>query len=96
MGLIRRWVETQIAGLGPDECRRGEADGDSERHAHHNAAPAAIVTMSEAEAQTQGMERRGERRTGRHVRRRRHSLLSRAVEGNSAIMPSKCIGLWVA
>lgn len=33
------------------------------------AAPAAILAASNAEAQTQGMERRGERRTGRHVRR---------------------------
>jgi hypothetical protein len=32
-------------------------------------APAAILLTSDAEAQTQGMERRGERRTGRHVRR---------------------------
>ncbi|MGF9764942.1 hypothetical protein AAII07_58820 [Microvirga sp. 0TCS3.31] len=32
-------------------------------------APAAILLASDAEAQTQGMERRGERRTGRHVRR---------------------------
>ena len=33
------------------------------------AAPAAILMASEAEAQTSGMERRNERRTGRHVRR---------------------------
>ena len=33
------------------------------------AAPAAILMGSEAEAQTSGMERRNERRTGRHVRR---------------------------
>ena len=33
------------------------------------AAPAAVLTASNAEAQTSGMERRGERRTGRHVRR---------------------------
>ena len=33
------------------------------------AAPAAMLTVSDAEAQTHGMERRGERRTGRHVRR---------------------------
>ena len=33
------------------------------------AAPAAILTVSDAAAQTQGMERRGERRTGRHLRR---------------------------
>ena len=33
------------------------------------AAPAAVLMASEAEAQTSGMERRNERRTGRHVRR---------------------------
>ena len=33
------------------------------------AAPAAVLTASDAEAQTSGMERRGERRTGRHERR---------------------------
>ena len=33
------------------------------------AAPAAILTASDAEAQTVGMERRGERRTGRQERR---------------------------
>ena len=33
------------------------------------ALPAAILTASDAGAQTSGMERRGERRTGRHVRR---------------------------
>lgn len=33
------------------------------------AAPAVVLTASEAEAQTSGMERRGERRTGRHERR---------------------------
>ncbi len=33
------------------------------------AAPAAVLMVSEAEAQTPGMERRGERRTGRHQRR---------------------------
>ena len=33
------------------------------------AAPAAILTASAAEAQTVGMERRGERRTGRQERR---------------------------
>lgn len=33
------------------------------------AAPAVVLTASQAEAQTSGMERRGERRTGRHERR---------------------------
>ena len=33
------------------------------------AAPAAILTASDAEAQTVGMERRQARRTGRHERR---------------------------
>ena len=33
------------------------------------AAPAAVLTASGAGAQTSGMERRGERRTGRHERR---------------------------
>ena len=33
------------------------------------APPAAVLLASNAEAQTSGMERRGERRTGRHVRR---------------------------
>ena len=33
------------------------------------AAPTAILTASHAEAQTLGMQRRGERRTGRHERR---------------------------
>jgi hypothetical protein len=33
------------------------------------AAPAAILTASKAEAQTPGMVRRNERRTGRHERR---------------------------
>jgi hypothetical protein len=33
------------------------------------AAPAAILAASEAEAQTVGMERRQDRRTGRHDRR---------------------------
>ena len=33
------------------------------------AAPAAVLTASDAGAQTSGMERRGERRTGRHERR---------------------------
>jgi hypothetical protein len=33
------------------------------------AAPAAVLTVSEVEAQTAGMERRQERRTGRHERR---------------------------
>jgi hypothetical protein len=33
------------------------------------AAPAAVLMASEAEAQTSGMERRNERRTGRHGRR---------------------------
>ena len=33
------------------------------------AAPAVVLTASDAEAQTSGMERRGERRTGRHERR---------------------------
>ena len=33
------------------------------------AAPVAVLTASRAGAQTSGMERRGERRTGRHERR---------------------------
>jgi hypothetical protein len=33
------------------------------------AAPAAVLMVSDAEAQTSGMERRGERRTGRQERR---------------------------
>ena len=33
------------------------------------AVPAAVLTVSDAEAQTSGMERRQERRTGRHERR---------------------------
>lgn len=33
------------------------------------AVPAVIMTASEAGAQTSGIERRGERRTGRHERR---------------------------
>ena len=33
------------------------------------AVPATVLTMSDAEAQTVGMERRGERREGRHERR---------------------------
>lgn len=33
------------------------------------AAPAAVLTSSEAEAQTVGMQRRHERRVGRHDRR---------------------------
>ena len=33
------------------------------------AAPAAVLTASDAEAQTSGMERRQERRTERHERR---------------------------
>jgi hypothetical protein len=33
------------------------------------AVPATVLTVSDAEAQTSGMERRGERRAGRHERR---------------------------
>jgi hypothetical protein len=33
------------------------------------AVPATVLTVSDAEAQTAGMERRGERREGRHERR---------------------------
>ncbi len=33
------------------------------------AVPATVLTVSNAEAQTSGMERRGERRAGRHERR---------------------------
>ena len=33
------------------------------------AVPASVLTVSDAEAQTSGMERRHERRTGRHERR---------------------------
>ena len=33
------------------------------------AVPATVLTVSDADAQTAGMERRGERRTGRHERR---------------------------
>ena len=33
------------------------------------AVPASVLTVSDAEAQTSGMERRGERRAGRHERR---------------------------
>ena len=33
------------------------------------AVPTAVLTASDAEAETAGMERRGERRTGRHTRR---------------------------
>ena len=33
------------------------------------AVPAAVLMVSDAEAQTSGMERRGERRAGRHERR---------------------------
>ena len=33
------------------------------------AVPATMLTVSDAEAQTAGMERRGERREGRHERR---------------------------
>jgi len=33
------------------------------------AVPATVLTVSDVEAQTSGMERRGERREGRHERR---------------------------
>jgi hypothetical protein len=33
------------------------------------AVPATVLTVSDAEAETAGMERRGERRKGRHERR---------------------------
>ena len=33
------------------------------------AVPATVLTVSDAEAETAGMERRGERREGRHERR---------------------------
>jgi hypothetical protein len=38
------------------------------------AAPAALLAASDAGAQTPGMKRRGERRTGRHVRRQERRM----------------------
>ena len=55
------------------------------------AVPTAVLTMSEAEAQTVGMERRQERRAGRHERReeRRIGRVERREDRRNLYMQQK-------
>ena len=55
------------------------------------AVPTTVLTMSEAEAQTVGMERRQERRAGRHERReeRRMGRVERREDRRNLYMQQK-------
>ena len=55
------------------------------------AVPTTVLTMSEAEAQTVGMERRQERRAGRHERReeRRIGRVERREDRRNLYMQQK-------
>ena len=55
------------------------------------AVPTTVLTMSDAEAQTIGMERRQERRTGRHERReeRRMGRVERREDRRNLYMQQK-------